>query len=111
MCKLPFTVMKLEQHGIRDMKTCKLVEGTGRHDDLSAIVEVLTTGGHHGDGVTTVILVETACDTRPADGTVVTIVSVAAVAHGGSRWFLGGFRELRFGVAERISAVECLVER
>lgn len=55
------TVVQLEQHRICNVEAGKLVQCTGRHNDLAAVVHVLSLGtGKHGNRVAAVVFIEAA---------------------------------------------------
>lgn len=56
-------IMQLEEHGIRDMQPRQLVQGAGRHDDLAAVIHILSfRARHHRDGVASIVFIETASE-------------------------------------------------
>lgn len=55
------TVVQLEKHRVGDVKACKLIQCARRHNDLAAMVHVLSLGSwHHCNGVAAVIFIEAA---------------------------------------------------
>ena len=62
MChRLLGPVYQLEEHRVCDVQSSELVEGGRWHDDLAAMVHVLTLGsGQHSDGVAAVVFIEAA---------------------------------------------------
>lgn len=53
------TIVQLEKHWVCNMKAGKLVQCARRHDDLAAVIDVLSLGPRkHGNWITTVVFIE-----------------------------------------------------